>query len=691
VPNSRFDAVRDWLTRTFAGRLLLAGVALKLVAWAGRLAQLQAGLFGAIDTLGGLAILVSALSIGYRVYVLARHRLLWRVRRKLILSYIFIGVVPVLLVAIFFTLGGLLFFFNVSGFMLRNHVTSVVDGARFLAQAAAPTLDPASTPAQLTAGLVTRQNAAAERYPLVSYALVPSDSRCASSDARAPAPKVAAGPWSHIDAPQDIPSWVPCTGFANLITYQTEGGTAVAARAVMWPPGLTSALVVDIPFGDALIREFHDEMGITIESYSIVEVVDRNLPSSTRERRGRLVVGPVNLRLGEQAEPLGWVAFLDYTDWKTGATSGLTVGFRMGPTAVYRYLSGPSFASLDNYNLGQIFLILLAVIAGLFLIIQAVALVMGLSLARSITGSVHELFAGTERVRRGDFSHKIAIRSRDQLGELAGSFNSMTASIEGLLLEKAEKERLEQELKIARSIQMSLLPQGPLQMPGVSLSGHCEPAREVGGDYYDFLPLDNDRLGILIADVAGKGTSAALYMAELKGLVLSLSRHHVSPRTMLIEANRIISKHLDARSFITMTYAVVDLRARTMTCSRAGHCPLVYVPGPEADSRAPQVLTPEGMVLGLQFDLGDTFDRLLEEVTLPLGRGDLFVLYTDGISEAMNEQGDCFGDQRLVDLAERNADLKSDALCERILSEVHSFAGDAAQHDDMTMVLIKIN
>jgi sigma-B regulation protein RsbU (phosphoserine phosphatase) len=116
----------------------------------------------------------------------------------------------------------------------------------------------------------------------------------------------------------------------------------------------------------------------------------------------------------------------------------------------------------------------------------------------------------------------------------------------------------------------------------------------------------------------------------------------------------------------------------------------VYVPGPEADSRAPQVLTPEGMVLGLQFDLGDTFDRLLEEVTLPLGRGDLFVLYTDGISEAMNEQGDCFGDQRLVDLAERNADLKSDALCERILSEVHSFAGDAAQHDDMTMVLLKI-
>ena len=195
---------------------------------------------------------------------------------------------------------------------------------------------------------------------------------------------------------------------------------------------------------------------------------------------------------------------------------------------------------------------------------------MGLALARSITGSVHELAAGTERVRRGDFTGRVAVHSRDQLGELAESFNSMTASIEDLLQQKAEKERLEQELRIARSIQMSLLPHGSLVFPGVSLSGHCEPAREVGGDYYDFLPLDGARMGILIADVAGKGTSAALYMAELKGIVLSLSQRHASPRDLLIDANRIISKHLDARSFITMTYALVDLQARTITVARAG-------------------------------------------------------------------------------------------------------------------------
>jgi sigma-B regulation protein RsbU (phosphoserine phosphatase) len=139
-----------------------------------------------------------------------------------------------------------------------------------------------------------------------------------------------------------------------------------------------------------------------------------------------------------------------------------------------------------------------------------------------------------------------------------------------------------------------------------------------------------------------------------------------------------------------MTYAVVDLQVRTITIARAGHCPLVYVPGPHAASRAAVALQPDGMVLGLQFDTGELFDRTLVELTLPLGAGDLFLLYTDGISEAMNVDNDCFGETRLADLAQQHADLASDALRERILGEVRAFAGTAAQHDDMTMVLLKI-
>ena len=364
-----------------------------------------------------------------------------------------------------------------------------------------------------------------------------------------------------------------------------------------------------------------------------------------------------------------------------------------------------SGSSVIGAKLGQGLLIMLFIIGGLFVLIEAMALFAGLALAKSITGSVHALFAGTERVRRGDFTHKIDVRADDQLGELANSFNSMTASIEDLLREQAEKKRLEEELRIAREIQMSLLPQGPLTMPGLSVTAVCVPAREVGGDYYDFLPLGDQRLGLLIADVSGKGTSAALYMAELKGLVLSLSQIHQSPRALLRAANRIIADNLDARSFITMTYAVIDLNARTMTYSRAGHTPLLYVPGPASaeatagrpdgqagrDARRAQVLVPDGMVLGLTLDNGETFDRLLEEQTIPLGEGDLYLLFTDGISEAMNAEDDCFGETRLGRILEDHADLPSDELRERVLREVASFVGDAPQHDDMTMILLKVD
>jgi sigma-B regulation protein RsbU (phosphoserine phosphatase) len=255
-----------------------------------------------------------------------------------------------------------------------------------------------------------------------------------------------------------------------------------------------------------------------------------------------------------------------------------------------------------SFNRGLV--VVLGLLGVLFLFIQFVALVFGLALARSITGSVHELFVGTVQVQRGDFSHKIQVRARDQLGELANSFNTMTSRLSSLLAEMAEKKRLEEELRIARDIQMSLLPQGPVKMPGLQMTAHCSPAREVGGDYYDFLPLDDTRIGILIADVSGKGTSAALYMAELKGLILSLSQIHTSPRELMIAANRIIADNLDSRSFITMTYAVVDVARRTMTYARAGHTPLIHLAGKGLGRRA-RILTPSGMVLGLKFDRGE--------------------------------------------------------------------------------------
>jgi len=341
-------------------------------------------------------------------------------------------------------------------------------------------------------------------------------------------------------------------------------------------------------------------------------------------------------------------------------------------------------------RLSDALLLVLVLIGVMFLIIEAVALIMGLALARSITSSVHELFMGTERVRQGDFTHRINIESKDQLGELAASFNQMTGSIENLLQTAAEKKRLEEELRIARQIQMSLLPRGPLDFPGISVTALCVPAREVGGDYYDFFHVGERRLGVLIADVSGKGTSAALYMAELKGLMLSLSQIYQSPRQLLLEVNRIISDNLDTRSFITMTYAVIDLNAGVMTFARAGHTPLMYW---RADGKQDaQVLIPNGLVVGLRIPgAHQKFTELLEETTVTLHKGDVLAFYTDGITEAMTDEGDLFGDARLGRLITEHGHLETGDLRERILREIEAFVGAADQHDDMTMILMKVD
>jgi len=188
-----------------------------------------------------------------------------------------------------------------------------------------------------------------------------------------------------------------------------------------------------------------------------------------------------------------------------------------------------------------------------------------------------------------------------------------------------------------------------------------------------------------VADVSGKGTSAALYMAELKGLVLSLSRICDSPARLLSEANRILSANMDARSFVTMTYAVVDTAARRMRYARAGHNPLIHL---EARTGRTHVLAPAGLGLGL--DSGARFDKILEERELPLEPGDFFLFFTDGLSEAMNPTAELFGEGRLRRILEDAGGLGSDELKERILEEVRGFVAGAAQHDDMTLVVLKV-
>jgi serine phosphatase RsbU (regulator of sigma subunit) len=376
-----------------------------------------------------------------------------------------------------------------------------------------------------------------------------------------------------------------------------------------------------------------------------------------------------------------WVAVISASAWAS-ADNAMFIVFRFHPMSVLTVFS-------ENFpELGTAILAALGILAGLFLAIEILSLFVGLLLARSITSSVHALSQGTEHIRNGDFSYKIDVRSRDQLGELAESFNLMTTSIQDLLRQSAEKERLEEELRIARQIQMSLLPKDRVSMPGLSIAALCLPATEVGGDYYDFFPLDEQRLALLIADVSGKGTSAALYMAELKGLVLSLSRIYDSPRKLLIEANEILAENLDSRSFITMAYAVIDMKESRMTYARAGHNP-IYQLQANGNPHRTKVLAPEG--LGLALDRTGRFEQILAEESVSLDSGDIFLFFTDGLSEAMNPKGELFGESRLREILEVHSTRPIEDLRERIIDEIFTFAEGEDQHDDMTMVLVKIH
>jgi sigma-B regulation protein RsbU (phosphoserine phosphatase) len=701
------------LLGTVPGRAIVVGAAVKIIVALLGLAVTVPSLVGLFDSLASIALAAGGAYFLFRGLALAMRRLLWRVRRKLIISYVFIGFVPAILIVAFFLLGGLLLFSSFSSYLVQSQLRSLTDRAVSLAQIVS--LDVGRPGAPPPARVLERRQAAAEGdFPGVSMAFVATDARCASVAAVGSAvggrpvgagdATATAGPWAHVDPPTRVPPWVECSGFGGLLGY-TEA-VAPPRSVASAPAALSSdvragrevgllargvafaadghAVVVDLPVNgaaEALRRETGVQLaGVTTGPFDVTLLPAR--PGS--------LAGAV--RAASPAQPFSSFSFPEVVDWETGRPQPgtLVAMVRLGIGEMYGRMSAAQ-GVVGGVSFGQGLLLVLVLIGVLFLIIEVLALIAGLALARSITGSVHELFVGTERVRQGDFTHKIAIAARDQLGELARSFNSMTASIEDLLLQAAEKKRLEEELRIAHDIQMSLLPEGTLDMPGVSVSALCVPAREVGGDYYDLLPLDDHRLGVLVADVSGKGTSAALYMAELKGLMLSLSRIHRSPRELLVAANRIIADHLDERSFITMTYAVVDLGAGTLTYARAGHTPLIRVPGPESDVHGLQILAPDGLVLGLKIDRGETFNRLLEERTLPLRAGDLYLFFTDGITEAMNPADDCFGEMRLGRLVEANAHLPSDDLRERVLQEIAAFVGDAPQHDDMTLIVLRID
>jgi serine phosphatase RsbU (regulator of sigma subunit) len=603
-------------------------------------------------------------------------RFIWRVRRKLILSYLFVGLVPVVLVTVLSAAAALVLYLFFAAFMfhqgmstLRENITQIVDtsAVEFTRNAAAA-----------ESGLTRKVANLKEQYPALSMAVVRVPAPSPPARAAAARPEsflvASAGPWQHQPPPAAVPEWVSANGgFAGII--YAEAAVPASARLVIRAASPTRnglMVIADLPLDGPIIASLEEKTGTRVDDVIPADpTADGTFGSNGRTSMFREAVALVNA-----------------TEWSTGKVQGLTIQLHAPVRDLYARLTADQSASLKiAAPAGWTgLLILFGVAASLLLVVLASALFFGVLLGRQITSAVHEMFIGTERVRQGDFSHRIKIESRDQLGELAESFNRMSASVAHLLHVQREKQRLDEELRIARDIQKSLLPPEPPKIAGLSIADLCEPAREVGGDYYDFFAIGPRQLGVLVADVSGKGTSAALYMAELKGLMLSLSHAERSPRRLLVTVNRLLAGHLDNRSFITMTYAIVDLEAGTLTSARAGHTPMIVVSGGGS-----QVIAPEGMVLGLRLPgASERFEQILQEDTRRIACGDVIVLYTDGITEAMDRSGELFGDAALARVLSSQRDLDAAGIRERVLREVRAFVGDAEQHDDMTMVVLKI-
>ncbi len=275
----------------------------------------------------------------------------------------------------------------------------------------------------------------------------------------------------------------------------------------------------------------------------------------------------------------------------------------------------------------------------------------------------------------------------DDVNLLEAFANQVAIALENadLLKKSFERERLEKELQIAREVQLRLLPQTRPDLGGYQLETLTITAYEVGGDYYDFVETQTEEtLGLVIGDVSGKGTSAAFYMAEVKGVIQSIAQQLQSPRQILCHTNRVLSASLEKKLFITLTFAQLNKQNHQLTFARAGHCPLLHYQSAKNEVTFYQ---PPGIAVGL--DRGTIFDRILEEQTLQLNRGDILCFYTDGLSEAMNKNGEEYSEERLSALIKKHAALPVEKIKEKLIDDIFQFIGDYHLHDDLTLIILK--
>lgn len=708
----RFKIARKLASRGLLPRSRAAWFAVYLGAIDLLLLVLKAILnfFGAIspasslDGWAGLLGLVLCLLLAFLGLRWFRNRVMWRLRNRLIVTYLFIGGVPLFLVMLLALMSAYFFAGQFATFLAVSEMQAQL---RRLQSANFATVKEMSQ-GKMGATLPTPEQVIPEQG--IPEQIIPEQIR--------PEDKIFPGRVVFISPESSSPKWLK-DGFSSLVIDHGKiylraaniAGTGRKKIAVISSVALDKQLLARIAadLGPVTLSPRGKNETVTISPFGKRVSDGEANPhvlvkgTSSQDSTSAGVLSPPRFRWDGSFDSY---AQIQTTDWETGETSeNLEIVTTARISTLYSRLSVAVGRWADVISL------LLAAFGILFALIVLVALLIGLRLTRTITLSVANLYQATQHINRGDFSHRIKVKEQDQLATLQVAFNSMTESVERLIVEQKEKERLQNELAIAQEVQALLFPTAMSSTATLELHGVCRPARIVSGDYYDFLSYGSEQIGVALGDISGKGISAALLMATVHSAVRAYEQEQLvslgsttdaagvtsghrlesgsvslavramppqSPAQVLWLLNRQLYKSTPPEKYATLFLSFYDGHRRQMTYSNAGHLPPLIL----GEDGSIHRLTEGGTVIGL-------FDGVeYQEATVDLRPGDIFVAFSDGITEPENEFGE-FGEDHLIETIESYRHLPLERISEYVIAAVQDWIGSTEQPDDITLVLAR--
>ncbi len=604
----------------------------------------------------------------YRFWTRLRSELLWSLRNRLIVVYVFIAVVPIILLLTLGIQAGRIIYSQFGAYLLYHEIhdrIQVLDDSSEDVAAAEATL-PANESEVAAEKRLEKQILEAREKALpgltVNFHVDPAY-------------------FKKIRNPQS-------RSFAGLVQTGNEL-RLVGIHEADTPRGVR-VVELSVPVKAPLLEKLPTSFGeVDVTLWQRVES-DRDSKAVRIGKKDYVPVpfGRVKTRDRVLPEASGWIDPMVDGFSQMEATYVRPDGGVEHGHPVFAFFKARSsqlnqliLASLGDLSSAQQFS--LEIVAIVFLVIELVALVIGVVLTRAITHTVSDLYRATQFVQEGNFAHKVQVTRRDQLGVLGDSFNSMTNSISRLIDEQKQLQRLENEISIASEVQNQLFPRNLPQVEGVEVEAICRAARTVSGDYYDFIQLSPTHVAFAIADISGKGISAALLMASLQAALRSQLLVPGSEQMSTAELVARLNKHLVINTgddrFATFFVAIYDTASRTLRYTNAGHLPGFCL----SEGRG-IYLHKGGIVLGV------VEDYEFEQETITVPHDAVLITYSDGLIEPENAYGEQFGIPRLEAAAQRLRNAEPRKIAESLMVATEEWSGSPEQADDMTIVVAKL-